>query len=184
MDDGQALGARLAHHDECALEAVYEAYGAALLAYLTRLVGADEAEDVLQRTLLDAWRHANRYELGHRFNSWLFTIAHHRAVDAIRRRRDPAVDVDSIRDLVGEDGRDTAERYARAAEVRAALRQLPEHERSVLAMAYFADLTQRDIAARLHVPLGTVKARASRGMHHLAAILGAEQDATGGAWRT
>lgn len=162
---------RLARREESALEDVYAAYGPAMLAYLRRFVGPDEAEDVLQRTFLDVWRSAGRYEPSQRLSSWLFTIAHHRAVDSMRRRHDQVVDVDSVRGLVGEDGRETAARYADAAEVRAALARLPEHERTVLELAYYADLTQREIAARLDVPLGTVKARASRGTHHLADLI-------------
>ncbi len=171
MDPGQTLGVRLARQDEAALEEAYARYGPSLLSYLRRFVGPDEAEDVLQRTFLDVWRHAARYKPEQRFSSWLFTIAHHRAVDTVRRRRDQVVDVDSIRGLVGDDGRETAARYADAALVRAALDRLPEHEREVLDLAYYADLTQREIASRLDVPLGTVKARAARGTRRLAGII-------------
>lgn len=171
---------RLARRDECALEDVYAAYGPALLTYLRRYVGPDEAEDVLQRTFLDVWRSAGRYEPEQRFSSWLFTIAHHRAVDTVRRRRDAVVDVDTVRGLVGEDGRETAARYADAAEVRAALSRLPDHERTVLELAYYAELTQREIAHHLDVPLGTVKARASRGTHRLADLIMGERGTDGG----
>ena len=54
---------------------------------LRRLVGRDEAEDVLQRTFLDLWRHADRYDPAQSFSGWLFTIAHRRAVDHLRGRR-------------------------------------------------------------------------------------------------
>jgi RNA polymerase sigma factor (sigma-70 family) len=175
MESGSALGARLAVRDETALEDAYATYGPSLLAYLQRYVGPDEAEDVLQRTFLDVWRSAERYDPGQRFASWLFTIAHHRAVDALRGRRHPVVDVESVRGLVGEDGRETVERYADAAEVRAALEVLPEHERQVLELAYYAELTQREIAVRLDVPLGTVKARAARGTRRLGTLLRADK---------
>ncbi|WP_036508988.1 RNA polymerase sigma factor [Nocardioides sp. URHA0020] len=168
MESGQAIGARLASHDHAALEDAYATYGPSVLAYLRRYVGPDEAEDVLQRTFLDVWRSADRYDPRQRFSGWLFTIAHRRAVDSLRSRRQPVVDVEQVRGLVGEDGRETAERHADAADLRVALDALAEHERTVLELAYFADLTQREIAERLGVPLGTVKARASRGLRHLA----------------
>ena len=176
MESGSTLGARLAEHDESALEDAYATYGPSLLAYLRRYVGPDEAEDVLQRTFLDVWRSAERYDPNQRFASWLFTIAHRRAVDTLRSRRRPVVDVEAARGLVGEDGRETADRHADAAEVRTALDALPEHERQVLELAYYADLTQRDIAARLDVPLGTVKARAARGTRRLATWLRADHE--------
>jgi RNA polymerase sigma-70 factor (ECF subfamily) len=171
MESGQAIGLRLARRDESALEEAYAAYGPGLLAYLRRYVGPDEAEDVLQRTFLDAWRHAARYRPADRFSTWLFTIAHRRAVDTLRSRRHRVVAVEAARDLVGEDGRETAERYAEAAEVRAALSRLPEHEHRVLELAYYAGLTQREIADRLDLPIGTVKARAARATRRLGALL-------------
>lgn len=171
MESGQAIGLRLARREESALEDAYAAYGPSLLAYLRRYVGPDEAEDVLQRTFLDAWRHSSAYQPAHRFSTWLFTIAHRRAVDTLRARRHRVVDVEAARDLVGEDGRETAERYAEAAEVRAALARLPEHERQALELTYYAGLTQREIAAHLDVPIGTVKARTSRATRRLGALM-------------
>jgi RNA polymerase sigma-70 factor (ECF subfamily) len=168
---GRAIGLRLADHDETALEDAYSAYAPAVLAYVSKYVGRDDAEDVLQRTFLDAWRHAGRYDPGQRFTGWLFTIAHRRAVDTLRSRRHQVVDVETIRDLTGEDGRETVERFADAADVRAAVGRLPDHERVVIEMAYFEDLTQQEIATRLDVPLGTVKARASRGTRRLASLM-------------
>jgi RNA polymerase sigma factor (sigma-70 family) len=167
VESGKAIGARLACRDDSALEDAYATYGPAVLAYLRRYVGPDEAEDVLQRTFLDVWRSAERYDTRQRFSGWLFTIAHRRAVDSLRSRRQPVVDVEQVRGLVGEDGRETADRYADAADLRVALDGIAEHERVVLELAYFADLTQREIAERLGIPLGTVKTRASRGLRHL-----------------
>lgn len=177
MESGQAIGVRLARREEAALEDAYAVYGPSLLGYLRRYVG-DEAEDVLQRTFLDVWRYAGRYDSGQRFSTWLFTIAHRRAVDTLRARRHQVVPVEAARDLVGEDGRETLQRYADAAEVRAALAQLKDHEREVLELTYYAGLTQREVARRLDVPLGTVKARASRGTRRLGALMREQADRT------
>ncbi|MGN6780138.1 MAG: RNA polymerase sigma factor [Marmoricola sp.] len=171
MEVDPGLGDRFQRREEAALEEVVRRLGPALLAYLRRYVGRDEAEDVLQQTLVDAWRWADRYDPAQRFTGWLFTIAHRRAVDILRARRPAVVDIDALRDLAGDDGREAAERYAVAAEVRATLDRLPAHERRVLELAYWEDLTQAEIAARLAVPLGTVKARASRGTRRLGVLL-------------
>ena len=154
----------------------YAVYSTSLLSFLRRFVGTDEAEDVLQRTFLDVWRSADKFRGGERFSTWLFTIAHHRAVDTLRSRRPVVVDVDDVRDLVGEDGRETVARYADAADVRAGLERLPEHEREVLLLAYFAGLSQREIAERLDVPIGTVKARAARGTRRLRGLVAVEDE--------
>ncbi len=171
MAEGQAIGVRLARGDESALEDAYAAYSRSLLSFLRRYVGADEAEDVLQRTFLDVWRSAHRYDPKQRFTTWLFMLAHRRAVDTLRAHRHQVVDVDLLRDLVGEDGRETVDRYADAADVRSAVGRLPEHEREVIELAYFGDLTQREIASALDVPLGTVKARAARGTRRLGRLV-------------
>ena len=171
VDQGSAIGARLADGDELALQECYTTYGPVVLAYLRRYVGVDEAEDVLQRTFLDVWRFAARYDSAYSFSGWLFTIAHRRAGDTLRRRRPAVIPVESLREVVGEDGRDVAERFAWAADVRVALAALPDAQREVLELAYFADHTQREIARILDVPLGTVKARMSRGTKALGQIL-------------
>jgi RNA polymerase sigma-70 factor (ECF subfamily) len=171
VDPGQDLGVRLARGDDDALEECYALYGSSVLAYLRRLVGADEAEDVLQRTFLDLWRHAGRYDPGQPFSGWLFTIAHRRAVDHLRGRRPTVIPVEVLREVMGDDGRDTAERFAWAADVRAALTRLPQEQRETIELAYFGDRTQREIARELAVPLGTVKARMARGTRALGALL-------------
>ncbi len=171
MDGGRSIGVRLAQREESALEDAYATYGPSVLAYLRRYVAVDEAEDILQRTFLDVWRHASRYDPDQRFTTWLFTIAHRRAVDALRTRRHPVVDVSVLHGLTGEDGRETVDRFADAAEVREALTRLPDHEQQTLLLAYFEGLTQAEIAARLDVPIGTVKARSSRGLRHLATLM-------------
>jgi RNA polymerase sigma-70 factor (ECF subfamily) len=173
MDPGQAIGLRLSRRDEGALDEAYSAYAAGVRSYVTRFVGPADAEDVVQRTFLDVWRHSARYDPAERFTGWLFTIARRRAIDSLRSRRHDVVDVDTVRDLVGEDGRETAERHADAAEVRAALARLPEHERVVIELTYFGQLTQAEIAERLSAPVGTVKARAARGTRRLAVLMGA-----------
>ncbi len=165
------LGQRLADGDQSALEECYAQYGPTVLAYVRRHVGPDEAEDVLQHTFLDLWRHSDRYDPRQSLGGWVFTIARRRAIDALRRRRPAVVQVDTLRDLVGEDGREIAERFAWAADVRAAMSRLPAAQRETLELAYFADHTQREISCLLQVPIGTVKARMARGTKALGDLL-------------
>jgi RNA polymerase sigma factor (sigma-70 family) len=171
VEDVDPLGQRLRDGDNAALEECYSAYGPTVLAYLRRHVGPDDAEDVLQRTFLDVWRGAGRYDPGQSLAGWVFTIARRRAVDELRTRRAAVVSVAVLRDVVGEDGRQTAERYAWAADLRQALTRLPDAQRQALELAYFEDRTQRDIAHLLDVPMGTVKARMARGTKALAGLL-------------
>jgi RNA polymerase sigma factor (sigma-70 family) len=166
------LGARLAAGEEGAIEECYSALGPMVLGYLRRFVPRDEAEDVLQRVFYEVWRNRERYDPARSLEAWVLGIARKRAIDRLRRRHANVVPIEELRDLAGDDGRELAERYARASEVRGALARLPSTQREVLTLAYLGDLTQTQIAERLGVPLGTVKARAFRGLRRLAGLLG------------
>jgi RNA polymerase sigma factor (sigma-70 family) len=166
-----SLGARLAAGEEGAINECYAALGPMVLGYLRRFVPRDDAEDVLQRVFYEVWRNRARYDPTRSLEAWVLGIARKRAIDLLRRRHANVVPIEELRDIAGDDGRELAERYARASEVRGALKRLPEEQRQVLTLAYFGDLTQTEIAERLGVPLGTVKARAFRGLRRLAEIL-------------
>src|SRR4029450_8351951 len=81
----------------------------------------DDAEDVLQRVFYEVWRHQGRYDPSRSLAAWIFGIARNRAIDHLRRQRGTSVPLDGVRGLVGEDGRDVAERYVQGSEVRNAL---------------------------------------------------------------
>ena len=165
------LGARLAVDRQGAIGEIYAALGATVLSYLQRLVGRDDAEDVLQRVFYEVWRHNGRYDPSRSLAGWVLGIARNRAIDHLRRQRNTAVALETLDDISGEDGRELAERYARSHEVRSALTRLPEEQREVLVLAYFGGYTQSEISKRLDLPLGTVKARAFRGLRRLAKLL-------------
>jgi RNA polymerase sigma-70 factor (ECF subfamily) len=150
-----------------ALDALYERYKT--MAYgIARRVTADDvlAEDVVQDAFLGAWRSADRYVSGRgSVKTWLLSIVHHRAIDAVRRRRPtselPAEEEGrttpaalTLPDVWGE----VAGRLDRA-QVAAAVAILPDAQREALELAYWAGLSQTEIADRLGVPLGTVKSR-------------------------
>ena len=166
-----SLGVQLARGQEGAIGEVYAALGATVLRYLQRLVGHDDAEDVLQRVFYEVWRHNGRYDPSRSLGGWVLGIARNRAIDHLRRQRNTAVAWDTMDDIAGEDGRELAERYARAREVRNALNRLPVEQREVLVLAYFEGYTQSEIATYLQLPLGTVKARAFRGLRRVADLI-------------
>jgi RNA polymerase sigma-70 factor (ECF subfamily) len=170
-----SLAQRLASGDEAAIHEIYAAHGRAILSYLRRAVGPADAEDVLQTVFYEAWRSATTtLDPTRRLDAWLFGIARNRAIDHLRRRRGTAP-LEAVPETVGQDGRDLAEQYAQAERVRRALDTLSPEQRQVLELAFFADLTQTEIARRLAVPLGTVKARVFRGLRRLADTIGADQ---------
>ncbi|MDR7274277.1 sigma-70 family RNA polymerase sigma factor [Catenuloplanes atrovinosus] len=156
------------------LRSLHADHGPAVYRYLTGLTLGDRAtaEDLLQETLLRAWRHRavlSRDPSGVR--AWLFTVARNLVIDAGRARRTRPAEV-SPPDLtqVPASG-DAMERVLTAGVVREALRRLSPRHRTVLVELYFTENQAADIASRLGVPEGTVKSRAHYALRALRQVL-------------
>jgi RNA polymerase sigma-70 factor (ECF subfamily) len=159
-----------------AFEALLRRYERELYGYLRRYLGDGSlAEDVFQNTFLQLYVKSAQYEAGRPVRPWLYTIATHQAIDALRRNgRHQAVSLerptgepneDELRGLLEMlEGRCPSPLEAASAEerkrrVRAGVEELPEFLRSVLLMAYYQGLKYREIADALGIPVGTVKSR-------------------------
>jgi RNA polymerase sigma factor (sigma-70 family) len=161
---------RVASGELDALEELYDRYRTMAYSIALRITtDAALAEDVVQDAFLGAWRNANRYLEGRgSVKTWLLSIVHHRAVDAVRRRR-PTTELPdgettpptalTIPDIWPE----VAGRLDRES-VRSALGVLSDVQREALELAYFGGLTQQEIATRTGTPLGTVKSRMRLGL--------------------
>ncbi len=171
--DEQLLEA-LGRGDHDALGELYDRFGR--LAYgLAYRVLRDQAlaEDAVQEAFLAVWRSADAYKRERaKPSTWILTVVHRRAVDLVRReqrRRGEPIEAapEATSDSVDED---VSVRHRRAA-VQQALRELPEDQRQALELAYYGGLTQSQLAARLGVPLGTVKSRMFAGLGRLRELL-------------
>ncbi len=148
--------------DEQLLRALFDQHAPALLAYALRLVDGDRgrAEDVVQETLLRAWRHpeAMAPDRGSP-RPWLFAVARRIAVDAHRRRRARPFEVgdDALAQIPTQD--DDVDRALDGWLVADALAALSPAHREVLVQTYFAGRSVAEAAEVLGVPPGTVKSR-------------------------
>jgi RNA polymerase sigma factor (sigma-70 family) len=165
------IGTRLNEGRPEALEDVYRTLGPLVLSYLSRYLPQADLEDVMQRVFYELWRSHERYDPSRSLRAWVLAIARKRAIDHLRKRRDIVVPMEAMREIAGEDGRETADRLVWADEVRVALDQLPDQQQRVIEMAYFDGYTQSEISRALDIPLGTVKTRTSRGLQRLAGLL-------------
>jgi RNA polymerase sigma-70 factor, ECF subfamily len=151
-------------------------YEGELYGYLRRYLGDGElAEDVFQNTFIQVFTKLDQYEKGRPVRPWLYTIATHQAIDALRRQgRHQAVSLDQEREeLAGADmpqllglleSRDPGpleqlQGDERRQLVRASVDRLPDFLRQVVVLAYFQSLKYKDIADILDIPVGTVKSR-------------------------
>jgi RNA polymerase sigma-70 factor (ECF subfamily) len=160
--------ARRTARDEALVRSLYEQHGGALVAYATRVTGdRAAAEDVLQETLLRAWRHAGSLsESVGSIRSWLFTVAHNVMTDAARAR---AVRPREVAESPASTPttRDHADAVVDSMVAMDALSQLPEEQRTVLVEIYFAGRSVTETAERLGIPPGTVKSRTHNAMKRL-----------------
>lgn len=171
---------RLGDADGAALSQLYQRFGRPCYS-LARRICADEglAEDVVQEVFLTLWRDPSRFDPARGgFATWLLTLIHHKAVDAVRRestlRRRMVAAPEAGEDwsptpVPGAD--QAAMARVAAGQVRAALHRLPVEQRQVLALAYFGGHTQREIAVLTGVPLGTVKSRMFTAVQRLRSLL-------------
>jgi RNA polymerase sigma factor (sigma-70 family) len=166
-----SLRNELAAGEPAALEACYQALAPLVRDYLRRYLPSDEIDDVTQVVFLELWRFQRRYDPDRSLEAWTLGIARKRAIDHLRARPRPQVPLEQVEEPRVDDGGDPAARLAWSMELHAALAALPAPQREAIELAYFADLTQRQIAERLQVPLGTIKARMARGMRRLAVLL-------------
>jgi RNA polymerase sigma factor (sigma-70 family) len=175
------------HGDARAFEALVRRHQGAVRAYLRRLTHPDThvADDLAQDTFLRALRALGSFRAESSLRTWLMRIAlstwqdHHRrpsvwtvSADAMGVEGEHDEGRDSASNLAAFDPR-LADAVAQQVDVEQALARLNPAEREVVVHAYWGDLSQSEIASALGLPLGTVKTHHRRGLHKLAAALGA-----------
>jgi len=178
-DDDERLILKVAQGDRAAFITLYDRFSTPLYSLAIKMLANEtEAQDLLQEVFLSVWNKAETYraQRGSAF-SWVVAQLRNRAIDRIRSRRRrgelleanaPELEPTSSATTSSAENCDLGER---AREVRSALGQLSDEQRQVLRLAYFDGLTQSEIADRLEEPLGTIKARAQRGMARMRTIL-------------
>lgn len=168
---------RMAAGDQQAFSHFYDRHAALAHRLITRIVrDPDDAADVLQEVFWGAWKAADSYDADRGTpEAWIITRARSRALDQLRSvRRRSATFVAPVDEVVAtssgaEHGPGQAvDRVA----VKTGLGRLAADEREVLELAYYAGLTQTEIAKQLQAPLGTVKTRMRRALERLQGIMG------------
>jgi RNA polymerase sigma-70 factor (ECF subfamily) len=169
--DVDALLGSVARGDSHAFEALYDELSAAVFGLARRVVrDPARAEDVTQEVFLEVWRKAARFDsrLG-RARTWVMTIAHRRAVDAVRRREshkrqdDKAAPDEVVHDEPAEQLIKTEEHGA----VRSCMETLTDLQLESVRLAYFNGYTYSEVAALLDKPLPTIKTRMRDGLIRL-----------------
>jgi RNA polymerase sigma-70 factor (ECF subfamily) len=170
-------------------------YQGELYGYLRRYLGdGNLAEDVFQNTFLQVFTKIGKFESGRRVRPWLYTIATHQAIDALRRNgRHQALSLDQKREewsgsalshlLEMLEARDVdpleqVQAEERRRLVRASVDRLPDFLRQVVILAYYQGLKYQDVADIMGIPVGTVKSRLHAALVKLQEAWSAESSLT------
>lgn len=157
-------------------------FGERLIAFLPNLRrfaislcgSLDLADDLVQAACERALANAGRFEPGTRFDAWMFRILRNLWIDHLRRRKTAGVqeDVSAHAEIAGSSGVQDTEARLTLKAVAGAIGDLPDEQREVLLLVCVEDLSYRETAEVLGIPIGTVMSRLSRARRNLAEAAG------------
>lgn len=161
IPDGKLLDS-ISTGDKEAFAQFYQRHNRPLFAFLVKLVRERTmAEEVLNETMLEIWRQAGRFEGKSSVTTWLFSIAHHKAVSRLRKKREVALDDDVAANIVDDspapDSLAADRNMSRM--LQSLMERLSDDHREILHLAYFQELSVQEIAEILDLPENTVKTR-------------------------
>lgn len=179
------LLAGISNKDEDALVRLYDKYQRSIYSILVRIVrDEEEAQELLQDVFLQVWEKAALFdkERGN-FDTWLFTLAHNKAINTMRsrlfkkRKQEDRSWENDLADLITPATTETRTPLAERIEeddrrvMLGALQKIPQEQREAIALAYYEGLSQSEIAEELGIPLGTIKTRMRQGMIKLRSLV-------------
>lgn len=160
--------------DDAAFEYLFDRYRDAIRRlFVQRLCGADDADDLLQETFVKVYINLNRYRPDYTFGQWIYTIARNTFIDYVRRRQEE-LPIDE-RFAVPASGTPTPEESVinlqRQQQIEYYLSQLPPRYRRLIEMRFFDEYSYEEIAAKLSLPLGTVKTQIHRARERMCRLI-------------
>ena len=155
--------------DRAAFAALFAYFAPRIKSYLMRLgAPAALADDLAQEAMLSLWRKAHLFDPAKASApTWVFTIARNLRIDQIRREKRPQIDPDDPLCEAPRSAYDGLAWSQNEAPLRLALAALPPEQAKVIELSFFGDCAHSEIAAKLDIPLGTVKSRLRLAMARL-----------------
>jgi len=174
VDKHYALVAECKQGSKKACYELYRLYSKAMLNVAFRIVGSvDEAEDVLQEAFLDAFNRIKDFRQETTFGLWLKQIVVHRAINLLRKRKLEMVELgeDQLDNIPDEEPEDDEEIQLQVAQVKEAMKKLPEGYRVVLSLYLLEGYDHEEIGQILNISENTSRTQFLRAKRKLYDIL-------------
>jgi RNA polymerase sigma-70 factor (ECF subfamily) len=165
---------RVAAKDRQAFEILYQRYARRLYGYILRFIRQPEVvEEVLDDVMLVIWQNASRFDHSSRLSTWIFGIAHHKALKALARSSRERLNIlppaRAWSDVDDPEGIMTRQELGQM--LAQALEALSPEQRAVVELTYYHEHSYQEIAAITGCPVNTVKTRMFHARRHLAQLL-------------
>jgi RNA polymerase sigma-70 factor, ECF subfamily len=159
----RGLLARVGKREQGAIRALYLAYSSRVYAFaLNRLHDPAAAEEVVGDTMLEVWKHPERFRGESRFSTWLLGIARHKVLNALRSREPEHAELDELAEQVpapDPDGFDALARKQKIEALQHCMDRLPPEQRECLYLTLFEEMPLQEIGRLQGCPENTVKTR-------------------------
>lgn len=162
--------------DHTAFEYLFTRYREAILRlFMQRQTGADDADDLLQETFIKVYINLHRYDASYTFGQWVYTIARNTFVDYCRRRQED-MPIDERFSAPASPAPNPEERVInlqQRTQIERYLDRLTPRYRQLIVMRFFDEYSYEEIAAKLALPLGTVKTQIHRARERMCRMIAA-----------
>ncbi len=165
---------RIAARDQSAIEALFARYQVRVFRFIQRRVRSEAlAEELTNEVFMEVWRNASKFEGRSSFSSWVFAIAHNRAISAMRKRREDELD-DGMAEAIPDDAdtpEATAQKSDKGALLRACIGRLSTEHATVIDLVYYHEMSIAEVAGVVGIPENTVKTRMFHARKKLSQLL-------------
>jgi RNA polymerase sigma-70 factor (ECF subfamily) len=170
----EVLIGRIAAGDRLAMQVLFARHHVRVFRFVLRVVRDQSvAEDLISEVFLDVWRQAGRFEGRSAVSTWLLAIARFKALSALRRRPDEALDEEAAHAI--EDPSDDPEvavaKKDRSVVIRKCLDKLSVEHRQIIDLVYYHEKSVEEVAEIVGIPENTVKTRMFYARKKLAELL-------------
>lgn len=160
--------------DDTAFEYLFNRYRDAIhRLFVQRLGGVNDADDLLQETFIKVYINLHRYNAEYTFGQWAYTIARNTFIDFMRRRQD-GLSIDDRFTAPASSAPTPEERFInlqQRTQIEHYLERLPSRYRQLVRMRFFEEYSYEEIAAKLALPLGTVKTQIHRAREQMCRMI-------------